>query len=347
MLNMIMDDIHAGRGTIVIDPKGDLVIDVLDRIPGKLAHKVAIIDPDQNPGATLNPLAGDDHDLVVDNIVSIFSKIFTKHWGPRIDDVLRVSCLTLLRKANATLTLVPPLLNDKQFRHMFTADLDDPEGLRGFWEWFESTPPPLRAQVIGPVLARLRAFLLRDFVRRTLGTPKSSIDMAKILDRGILLARLPKGQIGEETARLMGSFVVASAWQAATARTRLPEAQRRDATMYIDEAHNFLNLPGSVGDMLAEARGYHFAMVLAHQNLTQMPRETQMAFNACSCTSGNRDAIGWIDLRFPSIINPRTYDSPSSRHPARVNDANTSAVNSHNSSRNCSTPETSTVARTV
>lgn len=280
MLNMIMDDIGAGRGTIVIDPKGDLVIDVLDRIPAKLAHKVSIIDPDQNPGATLNPLAGDDHDLVVDNIVSIFSKIFTKHWGPRIDDVLRVSCLTLLRKANATLTLVPPLLNDKQFRHAFTADLDDPEGLRGFWEWFESTPPPLRAQVIGPVLARLRAFLLRDFVRRTLGTPQSSIDMTKILDGGILLARLPKGQIGEETARLMGSFVVASAWQAATARTRLPEAQRRDATMYIDEAHNFLNLPGSVGDMLAEARGYHFSMVLAHQNLTQMPRETQMALSA-------------------------------------------------------------------
>jgi hypothetical protein len=280
MLNMIMDDIHAGRGTIVIDPKGDLVIDVLDRIPAKMADRVVIIDPDQNPGATLNPLAGDDHDLVVDNIVSIFSKIFTKHWGPRIDDVLRVSCLTLLRKANATLTLVPPLLNDKQFRHVFTADLDDPEGLRGFWEWFESTPPPLRAQVIGPVLARLRALLLRDFVRRTLGTPQSSFDMAKILDGGILLARLPKGQIGEETARLMGSFVVASAWQAATARTRLPEAQRRDATIYVDEAHNFLNLPGSVGDMLAEARGYHFAMVLAHQNLTQMPRETQMALSA-------------------------------------------------------------------
>jgi hypothetical protein len=280
MLNMILDDIHARRGVVVIDPKGDLIGDILDRIPATLADRLVLIDPDQNPGATLNPLAGDDHDLVVDNIVSIFSKIFTKHWGPRIDDVLRVSCLTLLRKANATLTLVPPLLNDRQFRHVFTADLDDPEGLRGFWEWFESTPPPLRAQVIGPILARLRAFLLRDFVKRTLGTPQSSFDMGKVLDGGILLARLPKGQIGEETARLMGSFVLASAWQAATARTRIPEAARRDASIYIDEAHNFLNLPGSVGDMLAEARGYHLAMVLAHQNLTQMPRDTQLAISA-------------------------------------------------------------------
>jgi hypothetical protein len=185
-----------------------------------------------------------------------------------------------MRHANATLTLVPPLLNDKQFRAAFTADLDDPEGLKGFWEWYESTPPPLRAQIIGPVLARLRAFLLRDFVRQTLGVAHSSFDMNKVLDGGILIARLPKGQLGEETAKLMGSFVFASVWQAATARARMPEDQRRDASVYIDEAHNVLNLAGSVGDMLAEARGYHLSLVLAHQNLTQLPRETQLALSA-------------------------------------------------------------------
>jgi hypothetical protein len=134
--------------------------------------------------------------------------------------------------------------------------------------------------VIGPVLARLRAFLLRDFVRATLGVPHSSFDMGTVLDGGILIARLPKGQIGEETAKLMGSFVFASVWQAATARARLPEHRRRDATCYIDEAHNVLNLAGSVGDMLAEARGYHLSLVLAHQNLTQLPRETQLALSA-------------------------------------------------------------------
>ncbi|GIJ74089.1 type IV secretory system conjugative DNA transfer family protein [Virgisporangium ochraceum] len=280
LCHMIMDDIKNRRGVVLIDPKGDLALDVLDRIPAKLADKVVLIDPDQPGGATLNPLAGHDHDLVVDNVVAIFSKIFQRHWGPRIDDVLRVACLTLMRKANATLTLVPPLLNDKQFRARFTADLDDPEGLRGFWEWYESTPPPLRAQVIGPVLARLRAFLLRDFVRQTLGVPKSSFDMGRILDGGILIARLPKGQLGEETAKLMGSFVFASVWQAATARARTPEKERRDAVCYIDEAHNVLNLAGSVTDMLAEARGYHLSLVLTHQNLSQLPRETQLALSA-------------------------------------------------------------------
>jgi hypothetical protein len=280
LLNMILDDIHARRGVVVIDPKGDLVLDLLDRIPVNHAKRLTIIDPDQPAGTTLNPLQGDDHDLVVDNIVSICGRIFAKHWGPRIDDTLRVACLTLLRKANATLTLIPPLLNDRQFRYAFTRDLDDPEGLLGYWEWFEATPPPLRAQVIGPVLSRLRAFLLRDFVRRTLGAPKSSFDMRRVLDGGILLVRLPKGQIGEDTARLMGSFVLASAWQTATGRARLPEPDRPDAFAYIDEAHNFLNLPGSVGDMLAEARGYHFGLVLAHQNLSQLPREMQLAISA-------------------------------------------------------------------
>ncbi len=280
MTHMVIDDIKAHRGVVVIDPKGDLAQDILDRLPASVADRLVLIDPDQERGAQLNPLAGLDDDLVVDNIVSIFSKIFQRHWGPRIDDVLRVACLTLMRKANATLTLVPPLLNDKQFRAAFTVDLDDPEGLKGFWEWYEATPPPLRAQIIGPVLARLRAFLLRDFVRDTLGVPRSSFDMGRVLDGGILIARLPKGQIGEETAKLMGSFVLASVWQATTARARIPEDQRRDATVFIDEAHNVLNLAGSVGDMLAEARGYHLSLVLAHQNLSQLPRETQLALSA-------------------------------------------------------------------
>ncbi|GIH16142.1 helicase HerA domain-containing protein [Rugosimonospora africana] len=280
MCHMAIDDVKAGRGVVVIDPKGDLALDILDRLPATLADRIVIIDPDQPGGATLNPLSGLDDDLVVDNVVSIFSKIFQRHWGPRIDDVLRVACLTLMRHANANLTLVPPLLNDKQFRAPFTVGLDDPEGLKGFWEWYESTPVALRAQVIGPVLARLRSFLLRDFVRATLGAPTSSFDMAGVLDGGILIARLPKGQLGEETAKLMGSFVFASVWQAATARARLTEIQRRDAVCYIDEAHNILNLAGSVTDMLAEARSYHLSLVLAHQNLSQLPRETQLSLSA-------------------------------------------------------------------
>ena len=285
LAQLILGDVRARRAVVLIDPKGDLAKDVLDRLTPADRERLVLIDPDQpDVSATFNPLqrrTGTDDDLTVDNIVSIFAAIFQRHWGPRIDDVLRVACLTVMRHPNPTLITVPPLLNDKQFRAPFTVGLDDPEGLKGFWEWFESTPPALRAQVIGPVLSRLRSFLLRDFVRQTIGPPKSSFDMARLLDTGgILIARLPKGQLGEDTSRLLGSLVFASVWQAATARARQPEARRRDATVVIDEAHNILNLSGSVADMLAEARGYRLSLTLAHQHLAQLPRDTQLALSA-------------------------------------------------------------------
>lgn len=285
LTHLILDDIHARRATVLIDPKGDLARDVLDRLTVAEAGRLVLIDPDQPGGsATFNPLqlrAGADADLIVDNIVSIFAAIFQRHWGPRIDDVLRVACLTVMRHPKPTLLTVPPLLNDKQFRAPFVVGLDDPEGLKGFWEWFESTPAGLRAQVIGPVLARLRSFLLRDFVRNTIGPARSSFDMGRVLDSGgILIARLPKGQLGEDTSRLLGSLIFASVWQAATARARLPEDRRKDAAVYIDEAHNILNLGGPVSDMLAEARGYRLSMVLAHQHLAQLPRDTQLALSS-------------------------------------------------------------------
>jgi hypothetical protein len=137
-----------------------------------------------------------------------------------------------------------------------------------------------RAQVIGPVLARLRAFLLRDFVKDVIGTAHTSFQMSKILDGGLLLCRLPKGVLGEETARILGSLIVARVWQAAIARASQSEDHRKDATLYIDECQNFLNLPGSVDDMLAEARGFRLGRVLAHQNLAQLPKETADAVSA-------------------------------------------------------------------
>jgi hypothetical protein len=104
--------------------------------------------------------------------------------------------------------------------------------------------------------------------------------MTQVLDGGILLCRLPKGLLGDETARILGSFVVASVWQAATARSSQPEPQRRDAVLVIDECQNFLNLPRSIDEICAEARGYHLGLVLAHQDLTQLPRETAAAISA-------------------------------------------------------------------
>ncbi len=219
LTNLVLDDVAAGRGAVVIDPKGDLVTDILDRLPASAAGRVVLLDPD-DPDAppAMNVLEGDDPDPAVDHLVGIFRRIFEAYWGPRTDDILRAACLTLLRHPSpgATLAEVPTLLSDARFREPYLDAVRGDALLRGFWRWYEDLSEPGQAQVIGPVMNKLRAFLLRSFVRNVVGTTTSSFDMRKVLDGGLLLARVPKGTLGEESSRLLGSFIVAKVWQAAT-----------------------------------------------------------------------------------------------------------------------------------
>jgi TraM recognition site of TraD and TraG len=129
-------------------------------------------------------------------------------------------------------------------------------------------------------MTRLRAFLLRSFVRDVVGAATSSFDMGAVLDGGICLVRVPKGLLGDDTARLLGSFVVARVWQAATARARTGQPLRAPASLYVDECQNFLTLPYRFEELLPEARGYGLALVLAHQHLGQLPRELHDALSA-------------------------------------------------------------------
>jgi hypothetical protein len=176
---------------------------------------------------------------------------------------------------------VPRLLSDDKFRApRVAAVVHDTVGLGGFWLSYEAMSESNRAQAIGPLMNKLRAFLLRDFVRSVVGRPGSSFNMGDVLDGGICLVRVPKGILGEETAKLLGSFVVAQVWQSALHRARLGQSARVDATLVVDECQNFLNLPRSFDEMLAEARGYRLSMVLAHQHLGQLPKDLREAVSA-------------------------------------------------------------------
>jgi hypothetical protein len=152
--------------------------------------------------------------------------------------------------------------------------------LKGFWDVYEAMSPAAQSQMVGPVMNKLRVVLTRPFVAAVLGSTTSSFDLGAVLDGGLLLARLPKGTLGEDSCRLLGSFVVAKVWQTVTARARSGQTARHDATLYLDEAQNFLTLPGSIADMLAEARGYRLSVVAAHQHLGQLPRELRDALSA-------------------------------------------------------------------
>ncbi len=271
---IVLADAEAGRGTVLIDPKGDLVTDVLSRLPRSASDRVVLFDADSKARPPcLNPLDGGETDLMVDNLVSVFRRVYSAFWGPRTDDVMRAACLTLRSQEGvATLADLPKLLADEAFRGRVTAGITDPV-LRSFWSWYEELTDSARSQVISPLMNKLRAFLLRPFVRAAIAGGHSTVDLSEVLDGGICLVRIPKGSLGEETTRLVGSLVVARTWQAITGRARIPQRRRRDASLVIDECHNFLNLPYPIEDMLAEARGFRTSMTLAHQHLGQLPRE--------------------------------------------------------------------------
>jgi hypothetical protein len=279
---LVLDDLAAGRGAVVIDPKGDLVEEILARIPKTAQELVDLLDPLDPAPPGLNVLEGGDHDLVVDQLVGIFRRVYERFWGPRTDDILRAALLTLLETGpGATLADVPRLLTDAHWRQQLLDDLDDPVGLEPFWESYDGLGEAVRAQMTGPVLNKLRAFLLRRPVRAIVGQEHSTIDVARCLDQGrLLLVRVPKGTLGEDTSRLLGSFVVARVWQAALARAGQPEQSRADCALYVDEVHNYLNLPTPLEEMLAEARGYRLSLCLAHQHLGQLPKEMREALSA-------------------------------------------------------------------
>jgi Type IV secretion-system coupling protein DNA-binding domain len=280
LATMILADAQAGRGLVVIDPKGDLVTDLLSRLPRSAAEKVVLFDADSaHRPPCLNPLEGGRADLTVDNLVSVFRRVYSAFWGPRTDDVMRAACLTLRAQDGIpTLADLPRLLIEPAFRSRLTAAVTDPV-LAGFWSWYDELTDSARAQVISPLMNKLRAFLLRPFVRDALASGRSTVDLGAVLDGGICLVRIPKGALGEETTRLVGSLVVAQAWQATTRRAQTPQPQRQDACLVIDECHNFLHLPYPLEDMLAEARAFHVSLTLAHQHLGQLPRELREAIS--------------------------------------------------------------------
>ncbi|MEU6720784.1 TraM recognition domain-containing protein [Nonomuraea sp. NPDC046802] len=278
LAQMILSDIRAGRGVAVIDAKGDLITDLLGLIPEDAGQRIALIDPDDpHSRPALNVLSGPNQDTLVDNLVGIFHKIYADSWGPRSDDIMRGCALTLSR-SGGTLADIPALLTDPAYRHQLTGHLNDPF-LAGFWTWYERLSEQAQSHVTAPIMNKLRAFLLRPFVRDILSSAQSTFDIGDVLDGKILLARLPKGVLGDDTVRLLGSLLLAQVWQAASHRARLGRT-RAPSALYVDETQNFLNLPRALSDMLAEARAYGLSIVLAHQHLAQLPRDLHQAISS-------------------------------------------------------------------
>jgi len=287
LLNYTLGEVRAGRGVAVFDPKGDLTRDLLDRLPPEAGERLVLIDPDETQApAALNllQLAEDPYDTA-DQLVGVMAKVWAATWGPRTDDLARHALLTLMRIPGASLTDLPTLLANPRLRRAALArpDQRDDDGwgvdLHAFWSWWDGQSPGLAAQQLGPLLSKLRAVLSRRLAAGLFGVPRSTFHLDDILNGGILLVRLPKA-MGEDTVRLTGSLLLAALLHTAGRRAALSESQRLDASLVIDEAYNFVNLPIGIDDALAETRALRLSMLLAHQHLGQLSRSMFSAIDA-------------------------------------------------------------------
>jgi len=275
LANLITQDIDAGRGLVVVDPKGDLVEDVLARIPERRHGDVVVLDPaDEACPVGLNPLLsrGRNPELIADQLLAVFHGLWASNWGPRLQDILHSSILTLAGRGDASLCALPALLTNEAVRARLRAQVDDPVALEPFWAWFDSISDAERNQAIAPVLNKLRPFLLRRSVRSIVGQlhPRFRIDEV-FTQRKIVLVALRKGLIGPEAAALLGALLVAELWQAILGRAAIPAERRHPVIVYADEFQDYVNLPTDMADALAVGRGLGIGLVLAHQHLGQLP----------------------------------------------------------------------------
>lgn len=281
LLNLIAQDIAAGRGVVVIEPKGDLVKGVLELIPQSRLNDIVLLDAsdDERP-VGLNPLkpSGRPPELVADELLGMFRAMYESSWGPRTNDILAASLLTLARTPEMTLCALPALLSDPGFRHRLVSKIHDPIGLGSFWAGFDAWSDAERAAAIAPSMNRVRAFLLRPQLRGVLGQPSPRFEIEQVFsERKILLVNLAKGVLGSETAALLGTLVLNQLWATALRRSRIPSAQRLPVFIYVDEVQDYLRLPTDLGDALVQARGLGVGFVLAHQFMGQLDPATRAA----------------------------------------------------------------------
>ncbi|MEY8439258.1 type IV secretory system conjugative DNA transfer family protein [Anaerotruncus colihominis] len=284
MLHLILADIKAGRSVLVLDPKQDLVTDILARIPEERADDVVVIDPSSDAPVGFNPLAFPNYQnkaLIADAVLSVLKELWSDSWGVRIQDCLSAALLTLVEVDGASLLWLQPLLTDKNFRRKITCSVKDKVALQPFWAQFEALSDLQRRQQIEPVLNKLRQFTLRPGLRNVLGQAQPKFSLTDLFcKRKIVLVPLNRGVVGGESARLLGSLIVGLTWVLALSRASIPAERRHIVSVFIDELQDYLSLPTDLSDALAQARGLGVGMTLAHQYRDQLPPEIRAGVDA-------------------------------------------------------------------
>jgi hypothetical protein len=277
---LIRQDIAKGNGFGVIDPHGDLVEDVKGylalTLPKEvLEERVVLIDPtDEKYTIAFNPLEkleGVSSAEIAAELVEAFKKIWIDAWGARMEDLLR-NTLIALTEAELTLDNLPRFLIDDDFRENVLERVTHPIAKK-YFQRFNALAPRTREEWMESTLNKVNAFLSDDRIREIFSYQKSSFNLREIMDnKKILLIKLDRGRL-KENGDLLGSLLMTKIRMAAFSRSDIPREKRVPFYLYIDEFQNFAT--EEFIDTLSEARKYGLVLIMAHQNLSQLPRQLQ------------------------------------------------------------------------
>lgn len=263
---------------IVLDPHGDFVDELLERVPDNRRDGTILFAPgDRDQIAQplgLNLLACDRSDprarrLVASTVVDTLHKLFAYSWGPRMEDLLRHSILTLMETPNTTFLDLLLLLASEEHRTRYTKDLTDPV-LRHFWQQqFAQYSARDKLEVASSSLNKIGRFLVDPLMCNIIAQAQNAFSLRSVMDEGkILLVNLSKGDLGEDNSRLLGAVLVNLVLIAALQRRETPVAKRRRVHLIVDEFQNFAT--ESFATLQSEARKYAIDLIVAHQYRDQL-----------------------------------------------------------------------------
>ncbi|OGN33680.1 MAG: hypothetical protein A3I39_00020 [Candidatus Yanofskybacteria bacterium RIFCSPLOWO2_02_FULL_47_9b] len=274
---MAIQDIEEGRGLAFLDPHGDTADALIDHIPPHRIKDVIYFDPNDlaNPIA-FNVLDKVDYEyrhLVASGLLSVFKKLWgADAWSGRMEYILNNTILALLEYPDTTLLAINRLMASKEYRKKVVTTLKDPI-VKAFWtDEFAKYADKFATEATAAIQNKVGQFSSNNVIRNIVGQVHSKLDLRQIMDEGkILIVNLSKGAIGEDASRLIGALLITKIQLAAMSRVDIPESERRDFYLYVDEFQNFAT--ESFANILSEARKYHLALVIAHQYIQQIEEE--------------------------------------------------------------------------
>ncbi len=287
--NLMIQDLRAGRGVALIDPDGDVASEILDYIPRHRIRDVIHFSPaDSEFPIALNLLAGSteaDRHLLTSGIVTAFKSAWSDSWGVRMQYILTATIAALAEcyesTANTTLLGIQRMLVDANYREWVLTHVTDP-AVRTFWLFeYENFDKRFAVEAVAPIQNKIGALLLSPAIRNSLGQVRKAFDFRWIMDtQRIFIANIAKGRIGEESSNLLGALLVSQFEHAALSRADLPEFERTDFFLFVDEFHNFIT--DSFPSMLSESRKFRLGMVLGTQYTARLRKDIRDAiFGNC------------------------------------------------------------------